>query len=111
MAHKTHFVAESANLDWIKDRNARSGRPFRTAYKERGSLLSQTNQDAALRYVKHGAPEKQPKARKKRIVEKQVSPDVYIPTTVSVGTLARLLGVRLGKVPLPCFVTPFILHC
>lgn len=96
---KTHFSAESIGFDWIKDRNARGGRSHRTAYKERGSLLLQTNQDAAVpRHVKRGSSENQVKARKKHIVEKQVSPDVYIPATVSVGTLARLLGVRLGKV-------------
>jgi translation initiation factor IF-2 len=113
-ARKTHFAAEPASFDWTKDRNARSGRPHRTAYKERGSLLLQVNQDAAVpRHLKHGASERQIKAKKKRIVEKQVSPDVYIPTTVSVGTLARLLGVRLGKVivALICYsVHPLLEH-
>lgn len=37
------------------------------------------------------------KVKKKRVIEKKVAADVYIPSTVSVGTLARLLGVRLGK--------------
>lgn len=34
---------------------------------------------------------------KKTVVEKKVVRDVYIPSTVSVGALARLLGVKLGE--------------
>jgi translation initiation factor IF-2 len=109
-ARKPHFAAEPAAFEWTKDRQVRSGRPHRTAHKERGSLLLQTNQDSAVpRHLKPEAFQKQIKTKKKCLVEKHVSPDIYIPTTVSVGTLARLLGVRLGKVILALIVTLFTL--
>ncbi|KAG5645923.1 hypothetical protein DXG03_005070 [Asterophora parasitica] len=76
--------------------NARNERPNRTSYKERGTLLPRVNKDEerALGVLSQQLEVK--KVRKKAVVvEKKASPDVYIPSTVSVGTLARLLGVRL----------------
>ncbi|RDB20952.1 Translation initiation factor IF-2 [Hypsizygus marmoreus] len=82
----------------LASRYVRSERPSRTAFKERGSLLSKIRQNA------YPTDSMQPvqipnsnKVKKTKVVEKRASADVYIPSTVSVGTLARLLGVRLEQ--------------
>lgn len=93
---ETYFAPEPASFEWAEDRSTRSGRLRRVAHKERGSLLLRMNQDTAIpRHLKYGASQKHIKTKKNSLVERRVSPDVYIPSTVSVGTLARLLGVRL----------------
>ncbi|KAG6874270.1 hypothetical protein C0995_001495 [Termitomyces sp. Mi166 len=81
----------------VKERQNNYGRPertTRTAFKERGTLLSRGHKNDSLSEIEE--PKKQVKKVKKAvIIEKKVSADVYIPSTVSVGTLARLLDVRL----------------
>lgn len=107
-AVREKYVAPEPGFIWTEDHSERSARPHRTSRKERGSLLSPTNQYAVLpRHSKQEASQKRMKTKKFNLVEKQVSPDVYIPTTVSVGTLARLLGVRLGKCDIVLIVTLF----
>ncbi|KAG6845233.1 hypothetical protein H0H87_012225 [Tephrocybe sp. NHM501043] len=88
-------VWERSTLDASqKPRYARPDqRSSRTAYKERGTLLSRGYRDDA----ELDQPQKQVKKVNKNVVVKKVSADVFIPSTVSVGTLARLLGVRLEK--------------
>lgn len=92
-------------------RNARNNRPNRVVQRERGSLLARLNEGAAPSHRTRDAPKPHgpdPTKIKKRVfVEKRVSADIYIPTTVSVGTLARLLGVRLGK----CFAPHMFIQC
>jgi translation initiation factor IF-2 len=84
----------------IAARNARNGRPNRIVQRERGSLLTREEDNVTFSHRAKGVAKPQSstptKAKKKAFVEKRVSADVYMPTTVSVGTLARLLGVRLG---------------
>ncbi|KAJ7261320.1 hypothetical protein B0H12DRAFT_1106238 [Mycena haematopus] len=63
----------------------------KNAFKERGSLLK-AEPPRLVMETKTNAP----KPKKVRTyVEKSVNEDVYIPSTVSVGHLARLLSVRL----------------
>ncbi|KAF9458674.1 hypothetical protein BDZ94DRAFT_1270200 [Collybia nuda] len=85
----------------ITGRNLRNSRPNRVVQKERGSLLSRADGDATLSHYTKDTPKpqgpNQVKTRTKVFTEKQISVDIYIPTTVSVGTLARLLGVRLER--------------
>ncbi|KAJ6488584.1 hypothetical protein C8R47DRAFT_1274980, partial [Mycena vitilis] len=65
-------------------------------FKERGSLLRGDAPKPTLE-VKTTAP----KVKKAwAYVEKRVTQDVYIPSTVSVGHLAKLLSVRLGMLTL-----------
>jgi translation initiation factor IF-2 len=101
-----HYVAEPASFEWTEGSDVRGGRPHRLTHKDRGSLLFQMGRDAAVpRHMKPGAAQKQIKAKKKSVVAKRISPDVYIPSTVSVGSLARLLGVRLGRDMVPWSIT------
>lgn len=76
----------------------RNRRPERVNLKDRGSL----------RHARDGAipghsrmlqtnPKANWKAKKAKAYSKKVAVDVYIPTTVSVGQLARLLNVRQSK--------------
>ncbi|GLB35084.1 putative translation-initiation factor 2 [Lyophyllum shimeji] len=74
---------------------ARPERPSRATFKERGSLLSTVRQDEPPPTSIQNRDVK--KVKKNVVVEKKVSADVYIPSTVSVGALARLLGVRLEQ--------------
>ncbi|KAJ7771689.1 hypothetical protein B0H16DRAFT_1514334 [Mycena metata] len=61
-------------------------------FKERGSLLRADAADTPVIQINTAAPKvKKPWA----YIEKRVTQDVYIPSTVSVGHLARLLSVRL----------------
>ncbi|KAF7311543.1 Translation initiation factor IF-2 [Mycena kentingensis (nom. inval.)] len=71
---------------------ARSTGPKKKDFKERGSLLEGQNKDveeasASVKKVKTAW----------RYVAKRVDEDVYIPSMVSVGHLARLLGVKLEE--------------
>ncbi|KAG5638157.1 hypothetical protein H0H81_001542 [Sphagnurus paluster] len=89
---ETRFKTPPSNHMSDGDKRTNS-RPNRTSHKQRGTLLSglQGNE------VSDNPQQPVQKAKKKPgvILEKKVSADVYIPSTVSVGTLARLLGVRL----------------
>ncbi|KAG6832679.1 hypothetical protein H0H92_012251 [Tricholoma furcatifolium] len=72
----------------------RRQRVNRTSFKERGSMLSEGSRNKPLEEEKQEQKAVK-KVKKGVVVEKQVSADIYIPSAVSVGTLARLLGVRL----------------
>ena len=72
-------------------------------FKERGSLSSgrtfvpSTNRSSAAETGRwHG--KKRERESDRRFQPKQVQVDLYIPSTVSVGRLAKLLNVRLRKV-------------
>lgn len=80
--------------DYDKQRNR--GRFDKDLRKGRGSLLAQDDT------VRHDARRplqtaKRPFRRPHALLAKHVSPDVYIPSVVSVGALAQLLNVRLGS--------------
>ena len=96
----------SADLGWSRtadeeERGSRS-RQKRGQYKGRGSLLSQFAEEVPSRSRNsNGRTEAKEKEKEKVKVTKtakvkQVSVDVYIPSVVTVGTLARLLNVKLG---------------
>jgi hypothetical protein len=79
----------------------RDYRQRRVGYKERGSLVTRIDENIAIsshpRTSTHHPQFKATKLRKKKVLqEKKIAVDVYIPSTVSVGMLARLLNVRLG---------------
>lgn len=88
-------IPNTSDTGRASGRNGRLERSNRTLFKERGSLLSRKPDDAAdsVNISKPGMK----KMKKNFVVEKKVSADIYIPSTVTVGTLARLLGVRLGR--------------
>lgn len=75
-------------------RDTRPGRPNRTSHKARGSLVFQDEEDESLQPLGK-SPMKVTK--KMKFIEKKVTADIYIPSLVSVGTLARLLGIRLRR--------------
>jgi translation initiation factor IF-2 len=73
----------------------------RDNFKSRGSLVSRHTGTDMINSHSKASPLRMKldatngkKSRTK--LEKKDTADVYIPTTVSVGTLARLLNVRLG---------------
>ena len=72
----------------------------RDPFKARGSLLSRDRYDAAIpaqsKTDPHLSNVSLKKARPVKHHYKEATVDVFIPTTVSVGHLARLLDVRLG---------------
>lgn len=75
-------------------------RPFRETYKSRGSLLARLDEETVKPNTRGNQAQNQDSAKLKKprpSLEKRSAVDVYIPSTVSVGTLARLLNVRLGK--------------
>lgn len=69
--------------------------------ESRGSLVEKMRIMPSLDHSQQNyrvVREEKTKVRKsKKFVAKQVTPDVYIPSIVSVGQLAQLLDVRLGK--------------
>ncbi|KAI0319795.1 hypothetical protein OF83DRAFT_1169861 [Amylostereum chailletii] len=70
------------------------------AFKDRGSLIHRHDDATVPSHSRH-APDQHnvaPKPKKKpTLVEKRVKVDVFIPSTVAVGTLARLLKVSLKR--------------
>ncbi|KAJ7349196.1 hypothetical protein DFH08DRAFT_864714 [Mycena albidolilacea] len=72
------------------DRQHRS----KNAFKQRGSLLN-ADRDAHKPVVQTKTSAPKPKKKPLTYVEKHIDQDVYIPSTVSVGHLAKLLSVRL----------------
>ena len=107
------FVAteRAADPSWSEDaeegeRGSRS-RQNRAQFKERGSLLSRFSEDSAEISTDPRSDRGEVKGKGKgktkssaRVV-KPVNVDVYIPSVVSVGTLARLLNVKLGMSSMP----------
>ncbi|KAM6500642.1 translation initiation factor IF-2 [Amanita muscaria] len=93
---------EMHSLTGNKERD-RPRRTDRNLFKGRGSLLSSSDSmgqknDSRSKTGKAEAPPRQEKVKVKRhrnVVSQRV--DVYIPTTITVGNLARLLNVRLER--------------
>lgn len=86
-------------------------RRFRVDHKERGSLRRVFRDDGlASRNRSHDTPAKphahnsKPKSKLKA-ANRALQVEVFIPSTVSVGNLARILGVKLG--PLHFYMTTF----
>ncbi|KAJ8517311.1 hypothetical protein ONZ45_g5482 [Pleurotus djamor] len=92
---KVPRVNQSSNAD------ASGSKPHRVSRKDRTSILTHGSKEASIpshsrtspKHVDTGAKVKRKKLNVPK--EKRVSADVYIPSTVSVGTLSRLLGVKL----------------
>ena len=100
-------VGPEIELTWrtAEDReDGRGGRSRqnRAQYKDRGSLVSRWESDVEIpsQHRTSRADAKGKEKEKTRVAKekapKPVNVDVYIPSVVSVGTLARLLNVRLG---------------
>ncbi|KZT28492.1 initiation factor 2 [Neolentinus lepideus HHB14362 ss-1] len=87
-------------------RDRREVRSVRGSHKSRGSLLAHlTDEDAAIpSHSKHGTHQpgtdlvkkKKKKDGVSKVATKKVAVDLFVPSVVSVGTLARLLNIRLG---------------
>lgn len=78
--------------------DGRGKRP-KIMYKERGSLSLALEDETFSRHYQDRSDSQQVKVKKKKnkkVQLKQIKRDVFIPTTVSVGNLARLLGVSLN---------------
>ncbi|KAH8117298.1 hypothetical protein DFH11DRAFT_998817 [Phellopilus nigrolimitatus] len=83
------------------DEGERNKRGQRDSFKLRGSVVERLRMGGAVEIPKHSRMhedrmEAVKKAKKKPRAIRSVSLDVAIPSIVSVGNLARLLGVRLG---------------
>ncbi|OSD08681.1 initiation factor 2 [Trametes coccinea BRFM310] len=78
----------------------RSERHKRTQYKERGSLLSRLKDEAVIpkhsrvSNVRSEVKEKEEKKKAPKAIKK-VNADVFIPSIITVGNLAKLLNVKL----------------
>ncbi len=83
------------------ERSAKSSRYGRTKglFKERGSIANRMSEDVAIpKYSRVKAdPRKMKEVKPQRRKYVQATRDVYIPSAVSVGNLAKLLNVRLGR--------------
>jgi len=90
----TSFTTNNKPCERSDHHDTRPGRPNRTSHKARGSLVLQDEEDESLQPLS-----KSPKKVTKKIkfIEKKITADIYIPSLVSVGTLARLLGIRLRR--------------
>ncbi|PFH50083.1 hypothetical protein AMATHDRAFT_146107 [Amanita thiersii Skay4041] len=77
----------------------RTRRKTRDGFKQRGSLLSKVNDGQELTLPSTSKPHGQKKKAQSKKKSKLLAPrpDVYIPTTVSVRNLSRLLNVRLER--------------
>ncbi|PIL24155.1 hypothetical protein GSI_13908 [Ganoderma sinense ZZ0214-1] len=97
-----------ASQTWTFGLDADDGQDFRSRqkrvqFKERGSLMSRLGQDAEIpSYSKksrtssgQAATKEKTKAPKAPKAVKQVNVDVFIPSVVTVGNLARLLNISL----------------
>ncbi|KAF9001892.1 hypothetical protein BDQ17DRAFT_1243978 [Cyathus striatus] len=72
--------------------------PKRNHHKDRSSVLSETrNRDGAYRRAELARTQERSNntAKREKVIEKRI--DVYIPSVVSVGQLAKLLKVRLDR--------------
>ena len=70
-----------------RDDSRRKGRP---------EVYGQTLPSRRDAYVDDSHPEKVKRQKSTHKVVKKANPDVFIPSVVSVGNLAKLLNVRLG---------------
>lgn len=95
------------------DANNEGRQHSRVVRKDRTSILARRGDNVAIPShsrvsQKHGDHSLKVKRNKTSLPkEKQVAADVYIPSTVSVGTLSRLLGVKLGQSALQFTLTHF----
>ncbi len=84
------------------DGSASRSRSKRSQFKERGSLVSRLAGEVEIpaysrvSVIRPAGKEKEKLEKAPKLV-KQVNVDVYIPSVVSVGNLAKLLNVKLGK--------------
>lgn len=75
----------------------------KASFKTRGSITAQLERGASIpahprvHDLKGKLGSKGADRRKKMKTVRKVNPDVFIPSTVSVGQLARLLNVRMGE--------------
>jgi len=88
---------------------ARNAKHDRKEFKERGSIVSRFGFSNDITLSKHGrisgtrasehSVKEKEREKKKAAVKtvKHVNRDVFIPSVVSVGNLAKLLNVRLGE--------------
>jgi hypothetical protein len=104
------FESEVPCSDYAREalKNSRARR-LKIAHKEHGSLKRAFRDDELpSRNRNRGAPAKthahNPKPKSKRKALDKTKVDVFIPSTVSVGNLARILGVSLGA---PHFVRQY----
>lgn len=82
----------------------RPNKGAKPAHKARGSILARMNEGVTLpshsrtrNAVVSKGKEKEKKAKRQELKHKNL--DIYIPSVISVGNLARLLNVRLGMSP------------
>jgi hypothetical protein len=102
---ENNYDINEDDLHGLSDSNLRDGRDDRrhaqrNMFKERGSLLSSiksSDKNSSSMRVNPLARQTQAKEKKKRKLRTSPKVDIYIPTTISVRNLARLLNVRLRK--------------
>ncbi len=99
----TTVNAIPAALELDETPSPRYSKGARSTFKERGSILSRMDEDVAI--PSHSRVRTSPnvaKGKEKRKVRKRedkvANLDIFIPSVISVGNLARLLKVRLGEV-------------
>ncbi|KAG9225978.1 hypothetical protein CCMSSC00406_0006400 [Pleurotus cornucopiae] len=99
---KLAALVKLPRVDGASNADANNGRQHsRVVRKDRTSILARRGDNVAIPShsrvsQKHGDHSLKVKRNKTSLPkEKQVAADVYIPSTVSVGTLSRLLGVKL----------------
>ena len=88
----------SFELDHSSESSSR--RDLKGSFKSRGSIVNRVMQgrDASIaRGSKSTEDPFEASRKKKKLPAKQISPDVMIPSIVSVENLSRILEVRLGK--------------
>lgn len=84
---------------------SRASRSRSDPYKTRGSVVKNLHHDEGRglkRKAHQDSQARKPKLHLPRIKDKPRM-DVYIPTTVTVGTLARILNVKFGTLFLPSY--------
>lgn len=91
------YEVESGDQElWERHKRGR-----REAYKERGSVIQRLQSGENIEIPYHSRTHRDhleySKKTEKKAKQKPVAIDVAIPSIVSVENLARLLGVRLGK--------------
>lgn len=95
----SEFLQDYMDSDTLRV-SGRSKRSRRGAFKERGSLVERLNAGDNIEIPSHSraevSPETAKKARKKSKSSKPINIDIAIPSIISVGNFARLLGVSLG---------------
>ncbi len=104
-ASRTTWAASTIPDDANNSRG--SARNKRSQYKERGSIISRLKDEVVIpshsrvTSSRSGIKEKEQKKNTSK-AHKPIHVDVFIPSVVSVGNLAKLLNVRLGTLD-ECF--------